>query len=185
MNLGKKIFELRKEKKLSQEELAEKLNVTRQTISRWELDETTPDIKQAKELSKIFKVSLDEMLDNDVKEILTEKVSNTERLAGIAIKIMKMIGLIFLIFLIIFIYKIFYPTYVFDVGVSRIGEDKYCVLGDKEYIYSIDSNEDGTVNKINIDPVLKYKLSLNSYRVDYQVEDAIKLYFEENGGRCE
>ena len=54
MELGNKILELRKKEKLSQEELAEKINVTRQTISKWELNETTPDIKQAKELSKIF-----------------------------------------------------------------------------------------------------------------------------------
>ena len=55
MDLGKKILELRKKENLSQEQLAEKMNVTRQTISKWELNETTPDIKQAKELSKLFK----------------------------------------------------------------------------------------------------------------------------------
>ena len=42
---------------LSQENLAEKLNVTRQTISNWESGQTTPDILQAKQLSKIFKIS--------------------------------------------------------------------------------------------------------------------------------
>ena len=64
MEIGNKILELRKNAKLSQEQLAEKMDVTRQTISKWELGETTPDIKQAKELSKIFNVSLDE-LTND------------------------------------------------------------------------------------------------------------------------
>ena len=49
MEIGNRILELRKESKLSQEQLAEKMNVTRQTISKWELNETTPDIKQAKE----------------------------------------------------------------------------------------------------------------------------------------
>jgi DNA-binding XRE family transcriptional regulator len=48
MNLGKKIIELRKKENMSQEELAEKIDVTRQTISKWELEETSPDIKQAK-----------------------------------------------------------------------------------------------------------------------------------------
>jgi transcriptional regulator with XRE-family HTH domain len=56
MNLGNKIIELRKKNNLSQEELAEKVGVTRQTISKWELEETSPDIKQAKNLSKIFNI---------------------------------------------------------------------------------------------------------------------------------
>lgn len=101
MSLGNKILNLRKKMNLSQEQLAEKLNVTRQTISKWELDETAPDIKQAKELSQIFKVSLDELTDNDIKNILVEKVSNTEKLSGMIIKIIKFVGLSFLILLVI------------------------------------------------------------------------------------
>ena len=101
MNLGNKIFTLRKSKKLSQEQLAEKLNVTRQTISNWELNETTPDLNQAKELSKVFNISLDELTDNDVKNIIVEKVSNTEKLAGLLIKILKVIGIAFLVMLVI------------------------------------------------------------------------------------
>ena len=54
MKIGNKIAELRKRDSLSQEELAEKLGVARQTISKWEIGETSPDLKQAKELSNIF-----------------------------------------------------------------------------------------------------------------------------------
>ena len=50
MNLGNKIISLRKKNHFSQEDLAEKIGVTRQTISKWELEETAPDIKQAKQL---------------------------------------------------------------------------------------------------------------------------------------
>lgn len=67
MELGNKILELRKKANLSQEQLAEKIKVTRQTISKWELGETTPDIKQAKELSKLFNISLDELTGNSKK----------------------------------------------------------------------------------------------------------------------
>ena len=42
-NLGEKLLELRKAKNLSQEEVAEKLNVTRQTVSKWETNQSTPD----------------------------------------------------------------------------------------------------------------------------------------------
>ena len=58
-----KIKELRIKNNLTQEELAEKLNVSRQTISKWELGETNPNINQAKEISKIFNVSLEELVN--------------------------------------------------------------------------------------------------------------------------
>jgi len=70
MELGKQIFELRKKANLSQEQLAEKVGVSRQTISKWELSETAPDIKQAQFLSQIFNVSLDELTGNDTKEVI-------------------------------------------------------------------------------------------------------------------
>ena len=101
MNLGNKILELRKKENLSQEQLAEKINVTRQTISKWELNETTPDIKQAKELSKLFKISLDELTDNDMTTLVMQKVSNTEKLAGLVLKVSKWLGVCFLITLVI------------------------------------------------------------------------------------
>lgn len=47
MELGKHIYELRKKGNLSQEQLAERVGVSRQTISKWELGETAPDIRQA------------------------------------------------------------------------------------------------------------------------------------------
>lgn len=94
MEIGSKIFELRKKNNLSQEKLAELVGVARQTISKWELGETSPDIKQAKQLAEIFHVSLDELAGNDVKEVLIEKVSNTEKLAGMVIKILKVLGVV-------------------------------------------------------------------------------------------
>ena len=64
MKLGENIFKLRKDLKLSQEQLAEKVDVTRQTISNWELGETSPNPEQLKLLSKTLKVSIDELLNN-------------------------------------------------------------------------------------------------------------------------
>lgn len=101
MSLGQKILKLRKKKGLSQEQLGEKTNVTRQTISNWELDETSPNPEQLKLLSKALKVSIDELLDNDISNVLVEKVSNTEKLAGIGVKAIKFIGIAFLVLLII------------------------------------------------------------------------------------
>ena len=85
MDLGKKILELRKNANLSQEQLAEKLNVTRQTISKWELEDTAPDIKQANKIAKLFNVSLDELLGNDTRDLMMYKITNTEKLASMTI----------------------------------------------------------------------------------------------------
>lgn len=68
MNLGNQIHELRKKQHLSQEQLAEKVGVARQTISKWELGETAPDIRQAQILSEVFEVSLDVLLGGDAKK---------------------------------------------------------------------------------------------------------------------
>lgn len=56
---------LRKQEGLSQEQLAEKLNVTRQTVSKWETDQTTPEMNKAKMLSRIFGVSYSFLLDEN------------------------------------------------------------------------------------------------------------------------
>ncbi len=95
MTLGENIYTLRKKTGLSQEQLGEQVKITRQTISNWELDETSPNTEQLKLLSKAFNISIDELLDNDIKTILVEKVSNTEKLAGMVIKILKIAGIVF------------------------------------------------------------------------------------------
>ena len=79
MSLGNSLFDARKKKGLSQEEVAEKLGVSRQTISKWETEETVPDIYQAKKLAKIYGLSLDELTDVDLdqKEI-EEVIKNTD-----------------------------------------------------------------------------------------------------------
>lgn len=76
MNIGQNILNLRKSAKLSQEQLAEKIGVTRQTISNWELEESSPDLKQAKALSKIFNVSLDDLTGDSTFEYLGETDSD-------------------------------------------------------------------------------------------------------------
>ena len=63
MSLGNSLYKARKNNGLSQEFVAEKLGVSRQTISKWETDETVPDIYQAKRLSVLYRLSLDELID--------------------------------------------------------------------------------------------------------------------------
>ncbi len=79
MNLGNNLFQARKKAGLSQESVAEKLGVSRQTISKWETDETIPDIYQSKKLAKLYNLTLDELIDFDIdiKEI-EEIIKNTD-----------------------------------------------------------------------------------------------------------
>ena len=90
MRLGESLFQARKKRGLSQEAVAEQLGVSRQTISKWETDETLPDIRQSKRLAVLYGLSLDELItfDADVQEIqeaiertseaVTEKVDWTK-----------------------------------------------------------------------------------------------------------
>ena len=66
MSLGNSIFQARKKCGLSQEAVAEKLGVSRQTVSKWETDETVPDIRQSKKMAVLYHVSLDELIDFDI-----------------------------------------------------------------------------------------------------------------------
>lgn len=79
MKLGSNLFKARKNVGLSQEIVAEKLGVSRQTISKWETDETIPDIYQSKKLAKLYNLSLDELIEFDMnqKEI-EEVIKNTD-----------------------------------------------------------------------------------------------------------
>lgn len=72
MQLGNQIHQLRKLSGMTQEQLAEKLNVSRQTISKWESDTTMPDLESMVRICRIFQLSLDEL-------VLKEEKSMTER----------------------------------------------------------------------------------------------------------
>ena len=67
MKLGNQLFHARKKSGLSQEAVAEKLGVSRQTISKWETDETIPDIYQSKKMAKLYRMTLDELIEFDVE----------------------------------------------------------------------------------------------------------------------
>lgn len=99
--LNQNILNSRKRNGLSQEQLGEKVNVTRQTISNWELGETTPNPNQLKLLSKALNISVDELLESGVSEELMKKVSNTEKLAGTILNILNILKKGFIIYVIL------------------------------------------------------------------------------------
>lgn len=72
MRLHEKIYELRKKEGLSQEALAEKLGVSRQSVSKWETGEATPEVSKLLSLSKLFGVTTDYLLDDESEEKVQE-----------------------------------------------------------------------------------------------------------------
>ncbi len=72
MNLGNKIRELRKARNLTQEQLAASLNISAQAVSKWEMGASYPDMTMIPTIAGLFKVSLDELFDFDVKNIEKE-----------------------------------------------------------------------------------------------------------------
>lgn len=73
MTLGEKIKNLRKKTNISQEELAEKVGVSRQAVTKWESDAGLPDLENLKSLATIFNISIDELLDYK-KELIGDVV---------------------------------------------------------------------------------------------------------------
>ena len=66
MSFSENLYNLRKKEGLSQEEFAEKIDVSRQTISKWEIGQTTPEMDKLIMISKLFNVSIDELTENAV-----------------------------------------------------------------------------------------------------------------------
>lgn len=76
MEFSNRLYELRKQKGLSQEEAANRLNVTRQTFSKWENGDSTPDMEKLVAISDLFDISLDELVLGKTSEA-GETTSNT------------------------------------------------------------------------------------------------------------
>lgn len=68
MNVGDRIFELRKKSGLSQEELGNSLNVSRQSVSKWEMDQSVPELDKVLAMSELFKVKTDYLLKGEVEQ---------------------------------------------------------------------------------------------------------------------
>ena len=87
MEIGKKLKDARMRTGFTQESVAEKVNVSRQTISNWENEKSYPDIISVIELSNLYSISLDELLKGDEKmmehlEESTNVVKSTRKLIG-------------------------------------------------------------------------------------------------------
>jgi len=108
MEFNNRLYDLRKKSGYSQEELANRLNVSRQTISKWEVGDSSPDMEKLIAISDLFNVSLDELVkgetvtsnvetqENVNKRISEIKLSDESRVR--AKKIMKWVAIVLGVF---------------------------------------------------------------------------------------
>lgn len=186
MTLGEKIYNLRKSKKLSQEGLAEIVNVTRQTISNWELGETSPNPEQLKLLSKALNVSVDELLDNELQNILVEKVNKTEKLSSNIVKILKFLGICFALLLVIDVitFIVFNPFKHSKDNNETETVKITCKLNDSTYKYLIEYDKDDNIIESSGSEFIESFLKEKQFTKGKILVEYIEDYFNDNGGTC-
>ena len=74
--LGEKLMRLRKKQGYSQQEVADKLSVSRQTISNWECDQALPAVDKAMELAQLYNISLDDLMENEIEIVSNNKTKD-------------------------------------------------------------------------------------------------------------
>ena len=143
-----------------------------------------PDLNEARKLSQIFNVSLDELTNNNIKDILITKVDNMESITKRIINILKIILLTVIIIIIILVSMLFFKDY-FTVSPVSTMQSIECTIKDKEYSYQIWQNFETTypIDKIitNDDNL---KVNVEDYINFDDVIKAIKEDVQARGGTC-
>ena len=108
--IGKFIAKIRKEKKLTQEELAEKLNVNSRTVSRWETGSSIPDISMFTELSKVLEVSINDLMSGEIVKEEEYQDKFEENVVNVVVKnkknkYSKIFGIIYIISIVLIIFN--------------------------------------------------------------------------------
>ncbi len=91
MNLGETILKLRKQKNMTQSELAQKLNVTDKAVSKWERNVSCPDVYTITKIAEIFNVSVDELMS--AQKSSQKKLESKQKVLGIFHLVLKAVAL--------------------------------------------------------------------------------------------
>ncbi len=130
MNLSEKIVGLRKSAGMSQEELAEKLNVSRQAVSRWEMGTAMPDAANILQLSKLFHVTADYLLndeyqsDNDLPKVREMKTDGIHQVM-ICLVTLEVMNLILQFMTVVILQNVFFGVLSFIPFVAMVGSFEY------------------------------------------------------------
>ena len=139
MTFGKKVYLLRKKKGYSQDKFAEKLGVSRQAVSKWELDEMLPDGENAMKIAKMFSVTTDYLLKESIEvkpkiftPALPDKYDNIDFIATIAAlgASLAAFGL--------YGFRLFWAHYAHDDSIKHLRNDHWFIYKDWIWVETID-----------------------------------------------
>ena len=178
MSFGENLINLRKQKGWSQDDLAENLDLSRQAISKWENDTSKPDIDNIKKISKIFSVTIDDLLNNDVvkDKAVTLNVKKEEKKERITTIVKCMIIAVIIIYIINVIFK--FASLLIIVN----GIQKYANLSNYHYVITTYENNE-LIQKEECwfkDGISRTKLNLYSENNDFYKETIIN--YNQNTG---
>lgn len=126
MEFGKKIKQLRSQQNITQEELAEKLFVSRVTVSKWESGRGYPNLDSLKLMAKVFYTSIDDLLSGDELLMLAEHQQETtvQRMQSLLFGIADVLAVLSLL---IPLYTNYYATHIDAVILSKLANDSYII----------------------------------------------------------
>ena len=185
MIFKEKLLELRKQKGWSQEELGNNLDVSRQTISKWESGQSTPEMEKLVKISEIFEISLDELIigiKNEVKDSVEENKDDKPKKSKIKIVFMILLILVLLLFFGVITYRVGCFKKILDVAgvlTNFYSEDNYRITE------SLMINKNGVQNAEEGYEKEYYSLNSQKMMQDARIFPTKKVYLSDDGGILE
>lgn len=177
--IGEFIKILRVEKKLSQGDLAELLNVTRQTVSKWETGVSLPSLDNIKEMSKIFEVEIEELINGELK-LVDDIEKNSTKKSNMFFWILFLFILVFWFFLLIYFINNYNSVSLYKIRGANdnfILNDSLLFISKEKIVFKIGNIE---VNEEVVD-------SSKDFKIEFFVKKGNKTssvetyYFESDG----
>lgn len=207
--LSENIKTLRKQKGYSQEQLADRLNVVRQTVSKWEKGYSVPDADMLEELADIFEVQVGDLLGKEIltqekttdigelvkqltilNEYFAEKVRKRKKAKRVLKKLCSIIFIVAILFS-MYLGIGFLASQGHEIFRDEVSISIICKLEDEEYRITMnawkDTDEIHSISKPNDMPEAVSDVSGDNL-FDLSADDALKeieSFFKEKGGSCE
>lgn len=169
MTFGKKVYLLRKQKGYSQDELADKLGVTRQSVSKWELDEMLPDCEKTVKMAKLFSVTTDYLLKENIDAkpkrtipALPDKYDNVDFIAALSAFVVSVaaFGL--------YRFRLFWAHYAHDETLKHLRNDHWFIYKDWIWVETLD--EIVILSFLAVIIAVSFIITIRIYRKHKQVE---------------
>ena len=186
--IGSFIKQLREEQGMTQEQLAEKIPISREGVSKWERAKNFPDINTIKKLSEIFDVSIDELLcgeRNPKENIALELYSQRNKIKrNLKLLIILLVIIIISFFTYYFInqYKSIKVYTISGIGENYIVNDGLIVLTNEKLFFYIGNISNNDIdNKLKIDKIELYYNSVESKNLIYESDSNNISFYDYNG----